>query len=98
MVRNMLTTGGMTRLGCVNDNLMVNVHPSNGKLIDRAIRVLQDAAGIDEGAAKDALDRSGKSVPVALVMLKTSLSAAQARRRLKAQDGNVRRAIEERKS
>jgi N-acetylmuramic acid 6-phosphate (MurNAc-6-P) etherase len=31
-------------------------------------------------------------------MLKTGLSAAQARRRLKAQDGNVRRAIEEQES
>jgi N-acetylmuramic acid 6-phosphate etherase len=98
MVLNMLTTGAMTRLGYVYGNLMVNVHPSNGKLIDRAIRVLEEAADIDEGAAKNALDRSGKSVPVALVMLKTGLSAAQARRRLKAQDGNVRRAIEEQES
>jgi N-acetylmuramic acid 6-phosphate etherase len=94
MVLNMLTTGAMTRLGYVYGNLMVNVHPSNEKLVDRAIRVLQDAAGIEAAAAKDALNRSGKSVPVALVMLKTGLTAAQSRRRLKAHDGNVRRAIE----
>jgi N-acetylmuramic acid 6-phosphate etherase len=94
MVLNMLTTGAMTRLGYVYGNQMVNVHPSNGKLIDRAIRVLQEAAEIDAAAAKDALDRSGKSVPVALVMLKTGLSAAQARHRLKAHAGHVRQAIE----
>jgi N-acetylmuramic acid 6-phosphate etherase len=94
MILNMLTTGAMTRLGYVYGNLMVNVHPSNGKLVDRALRILQDAAEVDAAAAKDALDRSGNSVPVALVMLKTGLSAAPARRRLQAQSGNVRQAIE----
>jgi N-acetylmuramic acid 6-phosphate etherase len=94
MVLNMLTTGAMTRLGYVYGNLMVNVHPNNAKLVDRAIRILQDAAGIDRAAAGRALEDSGMSVPVALVMLKTKLSAVQARRRLKAYDGNVRAAIE----
>ncbi len=97
MVLNMLTTGALTRLGYVYGNLMVHVHPNNVKLVDRAIRILQDAAGIDQAAATSALNDSGKSVPVALVMLKTKLSAAQARRRLKAHHGNVRQAIESRK-
>ncbi len=97
MVLNMLTTGAMTRLGYVYGNLMVNVHPNNVKLVDRAIRILQDAAEIDQATATSALKDSGKSVPVALVMLKTKLSAAQARRRLKAHHGNVRQAIESRK-
>ncbi len=94
MVLNMLTTGAMTRLGYVYGNLMINVHPSNSKLIDRAIRILQDAAGIDRAAAMRALEDSGRSVPVALVMLKTKLSAAQARRQLKAHGGNARLVIE----
>jgi N-acetylmuramic acid 6-phosphate etherase len=93
MVLNMLTTGTMTRLGYVYGNLMVNVHPNNAKLVDRAIRILQDAAGIDRATASKALEDSG-SVPVALVMLKTSLSAPKARRRLKSHGGNVRLAIE----
>lgn len=94
MVLNMLTTGAMTRLGYVYGNLMVNVHPSNEKLVDRAVRILQDAAGIDAATAQRALENSGTSVPVALVMLKTGLGAAQSRRRLKTHGGNVRRAIE----
>ena len=93
MVLNMLTTGAMTRLGYVYGNLMVNVHPSNSKLVDRALRILQDGAGIDRAAAVRALEDSGKSVPVALVMLETKLGAAQARRRLKTHGGNVRLAI-----
>jgi N-acetylmuramic acid 6-phosphate etherase len=94
MVLNMLTTGAMTRLGYVYGNLMVNVHPTNAKLVDRAIRILQDAAGIDRTTATRALKDSGRSVPVALVMLRTKLSAAQARGRLKTHGGNVRQAIE----
>jgi N-acetylmuramic acid 6-phosphate etherase len=93
MVLNMLTTGAMTRLGYVYGNLMVNVHPTNQKLVDRATRILQTIAEIDEETAREALKNADMSVPVALVMLKTELSARRARLRLKAQGGNVRRAI-----
>ncbi len=93
MILNMLTTGAMTRLGYVYGNLMVNVKPNNEKLVDRAIRILQDAAEIDQSTAAHALKASGNNVPVALVMLKAKLSPTQAQRRLKAQSGNVRRAI-----
>ena len=46
MVLNMLSTGSMTRLGYVYGNLMVNVRPKNAKLAERAVSVLQKAAGI----------------------------------------------------
>ncbi len=96
MALNMLSTGAMTRLGYVYGNLMVNVHPRNTKLVARAIGILEQAADVDAKTAAAALDLSGMSVPVALVMLKTGLSAAQARRRLKSHGGNVRKAIETR--
>jgi N-acetylmuramic acid 6-phosphate etherase len=96
MVLNMLTTGAMTRLGYVYDNLMVNVHTNNGKLVDRATRILQEIAGIDQPKALRSLESAGMSVPVALVMIKTNLKLAQARRRLKNHGGNVRQAIEPR--
>jgi N-acetylmuramic acid 6-phosphate etherase len=94
MVLNMLTTGAMTRLGYVYGNLMVNVHPNNEKLVDRATRILMDAAEVDQSAASAALKASGMSVPVALVMLKTKLSATQAQKCLRIHHGNVREAIE----
>ncbi len=95
MVLNMLTTGAMTRLGYVYGNLMVNVNPNNAKLVERAIRILQDAAEVDRSAADLALKSSGKSVPTALVMLKTGLTATQAKQRLKKHKGNVRQTIDE---
>ena len=96
MALNMLSTGAMTRLGYVYGNLMVNVHPRNTKLVARAIGILEQAADVDAKTAAAALKLSGMSVPVALVMLKAGVSAAQARRRLKKHGGNVRKAIETR--
>src|ERR1700689_1011328 len=40
MILNMITTGAMTRLGYVYENLMVNVHMQNSKLVERGIRIL----------------------------------------------------------
>jgi len=94
MILNMLTTGAMTRLGYVYGNLMVNVGLKNEKLIERGITILNKAADLDRELARRALDDSGGSVPIALVMIKSGASRREASRKLKAARGNVRRAIE----
>jgi N-acetylmuramic acid 6-phosphate etherase len=93
MVLNMLSSGAMTRLGCVYGNLMVNVHLKNQKLKHRGIAILQQAAKIDWADAEQALPLSGHSVPVALVMLKAKVGRIDAERSLKSSRGNVRQAI-----
>jgi N-acetylmuramic acid 6-phosphate etherase len=70
MVLNMITTGAMTRLGYVYENLMVNVHMQNSKLVERGIRILMGACKIDRATAVQTIKSAGRSVPVALVMLK----------------------------
>lgn len=92
---NMITTGAFTRLGYVYGNLMVNVHLKNQKLMERGISILQRAAGVDREAAKRALQVAENRVPVALVMIKRDCSVNEARARLVATRGHVRRAIEE---
>ena len=53
MVLNMLSTGAMIKLGKVYGNLMVDVKPSNEKLIDRCRRIVCTAAEVDgETAAR----------------------------------------------
>jgi N-acetylmuramic acid 6-phosphate etherase len=94
LVLNMLSTGAMTRLGYVYGNLMVNVQLKNRKLVERGLAILKQAAGLDHEAARKALKAAGNSVPVALVMLKAGVNRAQARRRLAAAQGHVRKAIE----
>jgi N-acetylmuramic acid 6-phosphate etherase len=93
MILNMLSTGAMARLGYVYGNLMVNVSTRNSKLLERALTVLETAAGVERTVAEKALHTAGMSVPVALVMLKAGVSKAQAVQRLKRSAGHVRKAI-----
>jgi N-acetylmuramic acid 6-phosphate etherase len=95
MILNMITTGAMTRLGYVYENLMVNVHMQNSKLVERGIRILMSACKIDRLTAVETIKSAGRSVPVALVMLKAKVDKPEAVRRLAKSDGNVRLAIED---
>jgi len=95
MILNMITTGVMTRMGYVYENLMVNVHMQNSKLVERGIRILMSACNIDRSIAVDTIKSAGRSVPVALVMLKARVDKPEAVRRLAKSDGNVRLAIED---
>jgi N-acetylmuramic acid 6-phosphate etherase len=94
MVLNMLSTATMIGLGKVYGNLMVDVQPTNAKLRRRAVRILQHAAEIDAQTAQRALDETGYQVKTALVMLLAQVDAREARERLAAADGLVRRAIQ----
>jgi N-acetylmuramic acid 6-phosphate etherase len=94
LICNMLTTGAMTRLGYVYGNLMVNLRPRNIKLFERGINVVQHITNSDRDRAVQALKTAGMSVPVAIVMLKANIGKAEASRRLKAAQGNVRRVLE----
>ncbi len=95
MITNMITTGAMTRLGYVYENLRVNVHMQNSKLVERGIGILMRACHIGRDKAVDVIKSAGRSVPVALVMLKAGVDKPEAVRRLARSDGNVRLAIED---
>ena len=93
LVLNMLTTGTMIRLGYVYGNLMVNVQPRNEKLRDRARRIVRDAAGVEDSAAADLLEKSGGSVRTAIVMAVRGLGRAEAESLLASNGGVVGRAL-----
>jgi N-acetylmuramic acid 6-phosphate etherase len=95
MVLNMLTTGAMTRLGYVYGNLMVNVHLKNSKLVERGIRILQQATGLDRKSSIETLHKAGGSVPVAIVMTKRKVGKSPAERLLQQAKGHVRAALGE---
>lgn len=97
MILNMITTGAMTRLGYVYENLMVNVHMKNRKLVERGIRILMQSCSVDHETAVRTIKAAGKSIPTAVVMLKANVDKPEAIRRLAQADGNVRRAIEDTK-
>ena len=95
MALNMISTGAMVRLGYVYGNLMVNMHRSNSKLAERSIRIIQHALHADKEQAQAALERANYSMANAIVMAKAKVSRAVAEKRLKAANGNVRKAIEQ---
>ncbi|HEY1649116.1 MAG TPA: N-acetylmuramic acid 6-phosphate etherase [Terracidiphilus sp.] len=94
LICNMLSTGSMVKMGYVYSNLMVNLHLTNEKLIERGILILESLAHVSRAAALETLNQAGMSVPVALVMLKSGASKSDAVKRLRRAKGNVRKAIE----
>ena len=95
MVLNMLSTASMARLGHVYQNLMIDVMLTNKKLAGRALRMLAEAGGRDLSAARRALRQSKHDLRVALVMLKRHCNAAEARKLLRGNQGNLRAALGE---
>ncbi len=95
MVLNMLSTAAMVRLGHAYDNLMIDHGIANEKLRRRSKQILQDASARNVSAVEHALRLSKHDLRVALVMLKTGLSARQARQRLRDAKDNLRKALGE---
>jgi N-acetylmuramic acid 6-phosphate etherase len=70
LILNIFTTLAMVRIGKVISNLMVDLNPSNTKLRDRAVRIVQDLRGVDYNTAQAALERSGWVIKKACERLK----------------------------
>ena len=95
MVLNMLSTGAMIKLGKVYGNLMVDVKPSNEKLVRRCVTIVCSATDCTEEEAVDALEQCGYRAKVAIVMLKTGGGVHDAEQRLEAHEGRVAQAVGE---
>lgn len=93
LVLNMITTSVMIKLGKVYGNLMVDLQPTNGKLIDRATRIIMHATDISHGEAERLLELSGLNPKTAIVMVKTGLSREEAEKYLEKGEGFVTKAV-----
>lgn len=69
LVLNMISTATMVRLGRVFSNLMIEVQLRNAKLRRRAEGILVESTGARATQARKALETSGMSLPVAMLML-----------------------------
>ncbi len=95
MVLNMFTTCAMIKLGKVYGNLMVDVKPTNAKLVERCKCIVCEATGVDYDTATEALEKCGYRAKVAIVMLKTGSDVHEAEQRLEAHEGRVAQAVGE---
>ena len=94
MVLNMLSTGTMIKLGKVYGNLMVDVKPSNEKLVRRCVTIVCNATGCDDATATAALEACGYRPKTAIVMVLCGVSAEEAKEMLAKADGRVAQVVE----
>lgn len=94
MVCNMISTITMKELGKTYKNLMVDMRPTNGKLAERARRIVMEAAGCSYEAAENALAQCGQSTKTAIVMILCGCGAEAARQLLKQKQGFVAAAVQ----
>ena len=78
MVLNMLSTGTMVKLGKVYGNLMVDVKPSNEKLIRRCERIVSLATGVTEEEAAVYLEQCDYRPKTAIVMIRCAVDVQKA--------------------
>jgi N-acetylmuramic acid 6-phosphate etherase len=92
---NVLTTSAMIRIGKTYGNLMVDVQPNSAKLRDRATRIVSAVTGLSQAESRRLLRRAEWNVKTAIVMQKNRLTCAEAKARLRAAGGAIRRALEQ---
>ncbi len=93
MILNMISTTAFILMGKVYGNLMIDVQPTNEKLVARAVRIIRDAVGCTEERAAELLEVSGKRVKHAVVMGMLDVTAEAADMLLSANGGNIRRVL-----
>ena len=93
LVLNMLTTASMIRLGKCYQNLMVDLRPTNTKLIARAARIVMLATGCAPEQAQEALQRTDNDVKLAILMTVTGTPIEEAKLALLSAGGFLRKAI-----
>ncbi len=93
LILNMLTTTAMIRSGKVYQNLMVDLHASNEKLVARAVRIVMQATDCQPDTARDALKAADMSAKLAILHILSGQSIAQCKTQLQQQHGFIRHAL-----
>ena len=93
LVLNMLSTGAMIKLGKTYGNLMVDVQPTNLKLVARTRRIVMLATDATEEEAEAALSQCGHHPKTAILMLLKGVDAKEAQMLLKECGGRIKKAL-----
>lgn len=94
LVLNQISTAVMVRLGHVYSNLMIDMPATNEKLRNRAVRMVELAAGVPRPAAVQALRDAEGNVKLATVVAKKRIDAGEARLLLAQHGGRLREVLE----
>ncbi|MBC9874880.1 N-acetylmuramic acid 6-phosphate etherase [Macrococcus bohemicus] len=90
LILNMISTGIMVGIGKVYQNLMIDVQPTNEKLVERSIGIISEVTALDKNQSKKLFEESGHQVKVAIVMGLHNFDKESAIEYLKNNDGFIR--------
>ncbi|TDM50465.1 N-acetylmuramic acid 6-phosphate etherase [Macrococcoides goetzii] len=90
LILNMISTGIMVGIGKVYQNLMIDVQPTNEKLVERSIGIISEVTAVDRDMAMELFEESGYQVKVAIVMGLHNFDKDSALEYLKNNDGFIR--------
>ncbi len=93
LVLNMITTGAMIQSGKTYGNLMVDVKPTNKKLVNRAQRLVSELTEVSVDEAKALLEQCNYEVKTAVVMQQLNFTVTEAREKLNAVGGKLKAAL-----
>lgn len=95
IVLNMLSTTLMIKLGKVYGNLMVDVQPTNAKLKERAIGIVQRCTGVSKVEAQRLLESNHYDVKCAVLSQKTDLDYQKSHDLLLKYQNNIAKALKQ---
>ncbi|HWQ29914.1 MAG TPA: N-acetylmuramic acid 6-phosphate etherase [Negativicutes bacterium] len=94
IILNMISTASMVGIGKVYGNLMVDMKATNGKLVERAKRIVMQSTGCDIETAASTLEKTDYNSKLAIVMIAAGVTKEEAARKLAENQGFVRKCIE----
>lgn len=93
MILNMISTASMIGIGKVYGNLMVDMRPTNEKLVERAIGIIMETTGCTRKKAIDTLQSADYAIKTSIVMILADIDSTEAKNRLDIHHGFVRNCI-----
>ncbi len=95
LICNLISTTSMIRMGKVYGNLMVDVQPTNLKLVKRAQSIITQATGVSNEEAQKYIDRFGSVKKALFAILSGIDSIEEVTQCLERNHGHIRNALKE---
>ncbi|MGX9916710.1 N-acetylmuramic acid 6-phosphate etherase [Lactococcus petauri] len=93
LILNMISTIAMIGIGKVYNNLMVDVRPTNEKLVERSKRIIMEATDCDYETAEKTFIQVGEDVKLAIVMILTNSAKDEAQEKLVQAKGFIKNTL-----
>lgn len=93
LILNMISTIAMIGIGKVYNNLMVDVRPTNEKLVERSKRIIMEATDCDYETAEKTFIQAGEDVKLAIVMILTNSAKDESQEKLVQAKGFIKNTL-----